>query len=266
MNHSHFSAFRELHFTPYPFLLPNAWDAASAVLFQQAGATAIATSSAALAWSLGYADGGALPRAELMAAVKRILRVLQVPLTIDLEDGYSDNPNEVAALVVDIMQCGVAGINLEDGVNTPAMLVDKIVATRSALAGTPLFINARTDVYLSQLAQGDAARDLSCERLRQYLRAGADAGFIPGMTGLADVALVAAEIGMPLNLMVLSGMPAISELAAAGAKRFTVGPAIFQASYAHAQLLTKKFLHEQATEALFSDALPYEWMNARFLK
>jgi 2-methylisocitrate lyase-like PEP mutase family enzyme len=266
MKHTHFSVFRELHFAAAPFLLPNAWDAASAVLFQNAGATAIATSSAALAWSLGYPDGGALPRAELLAAVRRIARVVQVPLTIDLEDGYSDHPADVAALIVELTQCGVVGINLEDSIHAPALLEEKIAAARTELADTPLFINARTDVYLRQLAQGDEALSMCRDRLLKYRAAGADAAFIPGMSRVEDVALIAAEIGMPLNLMTLPGMPAISDLFTAGARRFTVGPAIFQASYGRAQSLTKKFLHEQATAQLFSEELPYELMNTGFFK
>ncbi|AZP12409.1 isocitrate lyase/PEP mutase family protein [Undibacterium parvum] len=265
MNLSQFSTFRDLHFTDSPLLLPNAWDAASAILFQQAGARAIATSSAALAWSLGYADGGALPSDELLAALKRMQRVLQVPLTLDLEDGYSDNPAEVAALVLAIARCGVAGINLEDAAKPSTLLQEKLVAIRAALGDTPLFINARTDVYLRQLAQGDAALAMCRERLLEYRAAGADAAFIPGMSRLQDVASIAADIEMPLNLMTLPDMPAISDLFAAGACRFSVGPALFQASYGRAQLLTQKFLQEQATADLFIDALPYELMNASFL-
>ncbi|WP_267960091.1 isocitrate lyase/phosphoenolpyruvate mutase family protein [Shewanella sp. AS16] len=147
--------FTLLHSHRVPLLLPNAWDAASAALLQMAGAPAIATSSAALAWSLGYADGGALPRAALLHAVEGIMRVSKVPVSVDIEDGYSHEPRAVAALVADLLALGVVGINLEDGCRPPALLVDKIGAIRASASSREVFINARTDVYLRDLAAGE---------------------------------------------------------------------------------------------------------------
>lgn len=142
-------SFFKLHQAPTPFLLVNVHDPLSVLLAQSQGAVAIGTSSAALAWSLGYADGEQLPVAALLDAVKRLLRVSQLPLTIDLESGYSSNPDDVADLVLQLAQSGVAGINLEDGVAPPELLCQKIIACRAKLAGYPLFINARTDVFFA---------------------------------------------------------------------------------------------------------------------
>ena len=161
-----YSRFLELHRARSPLLVANAWDAGSTVLWQRAGAPAIGTSSAAMAWACGYADGGALPVEALLHQVRSIVRVASVPVSIDLEDGYSDDPHAVAALVGQVAAAGVAGINLEDGAGRPEALVEKIQAVREALGGTPLFVNARTDIFLK------AARDLHDRALHLEPRAG----------------------------------------------------------------------------------------------
>jgi len=258
-----FQTFQALHHAPAPLLLPNAWDAASARLFELAGAPAIATSSASLAWSLGYADGGALPPEELLAAVRRIARVIRVPLSVDLEDGYSTDPAAVARLASAVADAGAVGINLEDGDQAPALLAAKITAIRAALgSGRPFFINARSDVYLRQLASGATAVTMSLERLRRYREAGADGAFLPGLASVDEVRSLAPAIGMPLNLMTLPGMPAIAELHAAGAQRFSVGPAPFLLAYGQAQTLMHDFLQQQATAGLFGQGLGYAAMNS----
>jgi len=275
-----FEQFEKFHSAQYPLLLPNAWDAASAALFQKQGASAIATSSAALAWSLGYADGGALPRHELLAAIQRIKRVLQVPLSIDLEDGYSDSPREVAALIRQVAELGVAGINLEDGAANPQNLADKISAARQSLGVLPLFINARTDVYLRQLTSADQAVGMCVERLKQYHLAGADGAFVPGMTEVSDVRQLVAGLNfpkaMPLNLMLL---PAISsgasmlELFQAGVRRFSTGPATFLAAYNSANTAANQLLYagkwmaasiDQAEPEVALENIRYDIMNGLF--
>ncbi len=139
------SEFRSLNRRDGLFYLPNAWDAASACLAVKAGAPAVATSSAALCWSLGYADGGTVPKSELIAAVRRMTRVLSVPLTVDIEDGYSSHPEEVADFVQELHDGGVVGINLEDGTGSSKLLATKIQAIRSRHTLAEIFINARTD-------------------------------------------------------------------------------------------------------------------------
>ena len=108
-------AFHALHAGPDVLVLPNCWDAASAKLLAESGAKAVATSSAAFAWSLGYADGHHLPTEELIAALKRVARVIDLPLTADIEGGYSDDPKAVSETVARVIEAGAVGINLEDG-------------------------------------------------------------------------------------------------------------------------------------------------------
>lgn len=261
-NHTHF---RALHTQSNPLVLPNAWDAASAALFQRAGAPAVATSSAALAWSLGYADGSTLPRHELLAALARIQRVLTVPLSIDLEGGYSDYAEDVAGLVVEVARLGVAGINLEDGAQSSQLLAEKVMACRQALGDTPLFINARTDVCLRELATGAEAIDLILKRAQAYQVAGADGLFVPGLSSLADTAFITARTALPVNLMLLPEMPSIPALFAAGARRFTAGPANFQLAYGQTFAATQTLLDTHQAAGLFAGrAVDYAEMNAMF--
>ncbi|MBN7820842.1 isocitrate lyase/PEP mutase family protein [Bowmanella yangjiangensis] len=224
-----FSTFKQLHYADTPLVLVNIWDAGGAVLVQAAGAKALATGSASLAWSLGYADGNQLPTEELLNAVGRILRVSRVPLTIDIEEGYSESPEQVADLVARLQAMGVAGINLEDGTNAPTLLAGKIQAIRHKV-GESMYINARTDVYLRGLAEGQTALDMAIERLRLYQEAGADGGFIPGLQDAATARQLAASLSIPLNLMVASSEP-IEALAQAGIRRFSMGPVPFVKAY-----------------------------------
>ncbi|MBT1064081.1 isocitrate lyase/PEP mutase family protein [Bowmanella sp. Y26] len=224
-----FSTFKQLHYADTPLVLVNIWDAGSAVLVQAAGAKALATGSASLAWSLGYADGNQLPTDELLNAVGRILRVSRVPLTIDIEEGYSDSPAQVADLVARLQAMGVAGINLEDGTNAPALLAEKIQAIRHKV-GESIYINARTDVYLRGLAEGQTALDMAIERLRLYQQTGADGGFIPGLQDIQTARQLAASLSIPLNLMVASSEP-IEALSQAGIRRFSMGPVPFVKAY-----------------------------------
>jgi 2-methylisocitrate lyase-like PEP mutase family enzyme len=257
----HHQQFLTLHQAPNKLLLlPNAWDAASARIFEASGATAVATSSASLAWACGYADGGALPPKELLHAVSNITRVLKVPLTVDMEDGYSADPDEVGRLAAELAGTGAVGINLEDGSDAPALLADKIRAIRAALKGTPLFINARTDVYLRQLKVEGSPAQASIQRLKLYRAAGADGAFVPGLTALPEVEEICAAVDMPLNLMAMPGLPAIAALLAAGVRRVSVGPAPFQVAYEHAKTSVEALLRQDLSP-LLGPKLDYPAMN-----
>lgn len=263
-HHRHFSA---LHHNPTPLLLANAWDAGSAKLFEQAGALAVGTSSAGMAWSLGYSDGGALPVTELTAAVLRMLRVLKVPLTVDIEDGYSAEPAAVAGLVHALVQAGAVGINLEDGAGPAELLAAKIVQIRLRLASAPLFINARCDVVLRGLAGPGQAVAETLRRLAVYQAAGADGAFVPGLVALPDVQAVVAGlargIDMPLNLMLSPALPDVAALQAAGVRRISVGSAPFYVAYAAASAGIKSALAGDLAP-LRGGGLDYRATNALF--
>lgn len=225
--------FHDLHFSDQPLLLRNIWDAPSAVLEQLNGAKAIATGSASLAWANGYADGGHLPVQVLLAAVSNIARVVSVPLSVDIEDGYASDVAEVVALVKELVNLGVVGINIEDGVNSPDLLANKIEALRQAFGHT-LFINARTDVYLRQLVNKAAMEDEALQRAERYIGAGANSIFIPGLGELQTVAQLTGKIGAmqntPINIM-LPKLDEIDHYLAAGVQRISCGPYPFLQTY-----------------------------------
>ncbi|HEY0650004.1 isocitrate lyase/phosphoenolpyruvate mutase family protein, partial [Phenylobacterium sp.] len=167
--------FHQLHQGPDVLILPNAWDAASAAVVADAGAKAVATSSAAVAWTFGQADGDILAVDNTCAVVEAISRVVDTPVSCDFEGGFTDDLDQLAQNITRVLQAGAVGINFEDGSRDPNLHARKIAAARQAAekAGVNLFINARTDVYLRQLATGDAAEAEAIRRGKLYREAGA---------------------------------------------------------------------------------------------
>ena len=254
--------FRQLHQGPEVLRIANVWDAGSAVLMQTLGARALATTSAGLAWALGHADGNHLPIAEHAAAIRRIARVSRVPLSVDSEAGYSDDPVTVAGHILRLVEAGAAGINLEDGAGAPALLCRKIEAVKAATAraGIDLFVNARCDVWLKGLAPGREA-DEALRRARQYAAAGADGLFAAGATAVADIEALVAGQPLPLNVMARPLMPGLDELRRLGVRRLSAGSAIAEAAWGRARRAAVGFLAHGACEDLFDGAAPYPEIN-----
>jgi 2-methylisocitrate lyase-like PEP mutase family enzyme len=262
------NTFRTLHHGTELLLLPNAWDAGSARLIESLGAAAIATTSAGVAWSRGYPDGDVLPIEELLTAVREIARVIRVPLSVDIEGGYSSDPTVVAQLVTRVVDMGAVGLNIEDGAGTPDRLCAKIEAARRAAAGSgvDLFVNARTDVYLRELATGDAAAEEVIGRAKRYQAAGCDGIFVPILTeDHAIEAIAAAMAPLPLNIMLMPGLPSNSVLHKQGVRRLSAGSAISQAALGFAGQLTKDFLAGSSDE-MFAKAADYGSLNELFSK
>ena len=258
--------FKQLHAGPQILVLPNAWDAASAALMEDAGAQAVATSSAAVAWAHGYADGDLLPVPTLLAAIGEIARVLKAPLTADIEGGYSDDLQTLAETVQGVIGAGAVGINLEDGVRDPALQARKIEAVRKAAdqAGAGLFVNARTDVYLRGLAQGEAALAETLRRAELYRAAGADGIFVPGPVDEALLGTLAREIALPLNVMGRGGAPSAARLQALGVRRLSSATAPFRAAYAALGRVISDFLASGDANALAQAGQGLPDLNKRF--
>lgn len=257
---------RRLHRTPMPLVLPNAWDTVSARLFEDLGATAVATTSAGLAWALGYADGRELPVDEAVGAVARIARVIKVPLSIDIENGYSDDPNAVVDLVQRLVDLGVAGINIEDGRDDPEILAHKIVAIREFLTRkhADLFVNARTDVFLAGLAEPSRQLEETILRATRYAAAGADGLFVPGLHQPEDIADVARATPLPLNVMAWNGLPPAAALVKLGVRRLSAGSAIPQLAWGVAARAAKHFLDTGHSDPLFADAKQFAEVQRLF--
>jgi 2-methylisocitrate lyase-like PEP mutase family enzyme len=225
-------AFHAMHTGPRILLLPNAWDVISARLFEEAGFGATATTSAGIAFALGYPDGEKISRAEMLQVVARIARAVHVPLTADLEAGYGDRPEDAAQTSREAIAAGAVGINLEDTTNKLghpladlALQLQKIHAVKEAAtqAGVPIVLNARTDIYLRQVGAPETRYDLALERLSAFRDAGADCLFVPGVRDPETIARMVADLQFPINILAGPGSPSVPELERLGVARVSLG-------------------------------------------
>ena len=258
--------FRAAHAGDRLLVLPNAWDAAAARLFEKSGAQAIATPSAALSWSHGYRDGEHLPLEALVAAVAEITRVVSVPVTVDLERGYSDAPESVAEAVLRVIEVGAVGVNLEDGSAPPELLARKIQAVRQAASarGVDVFINARTDVYIRGLVPRERAVEETLARARLYADAGCDGLFVPAATLLDDIEAITRGCSLPLNLLAIPGTAPVAELRLRGVRRLSVGPGLAEVAFAAARRACVELLEHGTYASLFASDVTYAEMNGLF--
>jgi 2-methylisocitrate lyase-like PEP mutase family enzyme len=241
--HDKAETFRALH-NEGTFVLPNAWDAGSAAMIAAAGAPAIATTSAGASWSLGKSDGERLSRTEMIEVIARVAATVDLPVSGDVEGGYGDDPDAVAATVRAVIEAGAVGINLEDSRSSDGTLHDpgaqaaRIRAGRAAAAeaGLPgLVINARTDVFLFGIGEPAGRLDDVLERAAAYAEAGADSLFVPGLLDLDTLSELTGKVSLPVNAMAGPGAPNVDALRSAGVRRVTVGQAISQAAYSLAR-------------------------------
>ena len=235
--------FRALHQSDL-LILPNAWDAGSARIIEHAGAKAIATSSAALAWAHGYPDGEAIPPDALLSTVREIVRAVAIPVSADVEAGFARDAEAARAFAARVIDAGAVGVNLEDGTGSPDVLVPKIGAMKAAAAkaGVDLWINARTDVYLRNLKEGDAAYEETVARARRYREAGADSIFVPGAVKDALLARLVRDVVLPLNVLAWPGLPAAERLKALGVRRLSAGGGPGKAVLNHLHAMVQAFL------------------------
>lgn len=233
------NAFRALHHTGKVLLLANVWDVASARIIEEAGYPAIATTSAGIAFSLGYPDGQRIPRQEMLARVARIARAVKVPVSADVEAGYGNRPEDAAQTAREVIEAGAVGMNFEDGTDDPQhpladlpLQLERIHAIREAAlkSGVLLVLNARTDVYLSQVGPTETRYDHALQRLRAFRDAGADCVFAPGLRDPETIARLVKDIQCPLNILAGPGSPSVGELEKLGVARVSLGSAPMRAT------------------------------------
>lgn len=226
--------FHALHQKGNPIVLYNIWDAGSANTVKDAGAKAIGTSSWAVAEANGFADGEAIPVSALMRVLKSISSITDLPVTADIESGYGADPQEVANTAKHAIQAGVVGFNLEDqiiGKGQLCSLDEQVVKIRACREmadeiGIPVFINARTDTFLvaKQTDRVEALEKLAIERAIAYADAGANGFFTPGLVDVGAIKRLCAVCPIPLNIMMMPGVPSIQTLTDIGVSRISFGP------------------------------------------
>ncbi|QWF81807.1 isocitrate lyase/PEP mutase family protein [Amycolatopsis sp. CA-230715] len=253
MNAKH-GEFVALHRKGEPLVLPNAWDVASALIVEAAGARAVATTSAGVAWSLGSADGDQLARDRAVDLVARIAAAVRVPVTADIEGGYATTAEGVRETASLVAEAGAVGVNIEDADHggTAALLEIGAQADRIAAAASvgDLFVNARIDTYLRGLA---SPFDETAKRAEAYLAAGAHGIFVPGFIDTDAISALTARLDAPVNIMIWPGAPSVSALAAAGVARVSAGSGLAQAAYTIARRGAEEMLREGTYDALAGD-------------
>jgi len=264
--------FHSLHTNEPVLVLPNAWDVASARIAEAAGATAVATTSAGVAWSLGIADGDQLDRDTALDVLARVVAAVDVPVTADIESGYAVSPAGVADTIRGVLAAGAVGVNLEDGrYDGPAPLREtadqgeRIAAARNAAdqEQVPLFINARIDTFLR--AVGDPAGRLrdTLDRAAAYVAAGASGIFVPGVRDPAVISALVEGVGAPLNVLVGPGSPPVAELGSLGVVRVSAGSSIAAAAYSLGQRAVEELLGP-GTYASVEGARSHSELNGLF--
>ncbi|HXF01454.1 MAG TPA: isocitrate lyase/phosphoenolpyruvate mutase family protein [Arthrobacter sp.] len=221
------ATFLELHHMDAPLLLPNAWDVGSALAFVAAGFPAVGTTSFGVAASAGQPDGGGSSKTATAALVAQLVR-LPVHLTADIEDGYADDPDQVASFVAELAARGVAGINIEDSkaghLVEPAVLAGKVAAIKQRTPG--VFVNARVDnFWFAEQATVDAV----LLRAHAYADAGADGIFVPGLADPEDIRRITAGIGLPVNVLAHPTLT-VAELGELGIRRVSSGSLPYRAA------------------------------------
>jgi len=249
-------AFRQMHDRGRILLLPNAGEAASARIFEAAGFSAVATTSAGVAYTAGYPDGEAIPRDDMVTIVRWIARSVQVPVTSDIESGFGGSPREVGDTVRMVIEAGAVGINLEDTIHGVErqlydlpLAVERVRAARAAaeVAGVPIVINGRTDVFLLGIGEKASRFEHAVRRLNAYREAGADCLYPMGYLDSQTIAALVKAIDGPINVMGVPGMPPVAELQRLGVARVSTasGPARI------AMTATRKLAAELSRNGIF---------------
>lgn len=258
--------FRQLHHGPPILRLANVWDAAGARLVESAGFPAVATSSAGVAFALGYPDGEGVPLEEMMAAVRRITRVVSVPVTADLMAGYDNIEKTIEGLLA----AGGVGLNLEDFrngalVDAPAQTAKiRAIRRQGERLGVPVVINARCDIFLEQIGDAATRFDRAVERLLAYKEAGADCLFAPGVRDEATIGRLVQAVKFPLNILAGPGTPPVARLQELGVARLSLGSGPMRATLGLMRAVAEELRDSGTYARMLEGAVSYRDANDLF--
>jgi 2-methylisocitrate lyase-like PEP mutase family enzyme len=238
-------------------VLPNAWDVASARIFEESGFPAIGTTSAGIAFTLGYPDGEKLARGEMIEVVARIARAVKIPVTADVEAGYGDAVETARA----VWAAGAVGMNLEDTAGSNDLL-DLPSMIREIRRATPkMLLNARTDIFLNQIGEEATRFDRAVERLNAYRDAGADCLFAPGVRDAATIEKLVKVLKGPLNILAVAGTPPVPELKSLGVARVSIGSGAMRATLGLTDRIARELRDHGTFRSLVEGAIPYPQVN-----
>ncbi len=250
-----FETFSQLHYSEEPLLIGNVWDVTSAKIFEEAGFKAIATSSAAIANSMGYEDGENMPFDLLLETVFRIKKNTSIPLSVDMERGYAGTIPGILQNIEKVYDAGAVGINIEDSLKDARLRsvesfqkLISCIANHLSRKNMQLFINARTDAFLLKLPN---AVDETILRANAYEAAGANGLFIPFITSIADIKKVVAITSLPVSVFFCKSLPDFKALAGAGIKRISMGTALFRSMKKDMVARIEAIQHTQSANSLF---------------
>ena len=263
--------FLELHTSGRLLVLPNAWDAGSAKIFEHAGFQAIGTTSAGVALSLGSPDGERVSRAEMLEAVRRIASAVAIPVTADLEAGYGPTVGDAVETARGAIAAGAVGMNFEDSTSDDRLVdvaaqVERIRAIKklAEAEGIAFVLNARTDVFLLGVGEPAGRFDETVRRVNAYRQGGADCLFVPGVTDAETIGRLVRAIKGPLNVLAGRSTPPTAELERLGVARVSVGGGPMRAALTLTQRVAQE-LAERGTYTSFTEnALPLRDFNRLF--
>jgi 2-methylisocitrate lyase-like PEP mutase family enzyme len=264
-------AFRRMHDRSRILVLPNAWDAASARIFEEAGFSAVATTSAGVSYTAGYPDGEALPREDMLRIVRWIARAVEIPVTADIESGFGHSPDQVAETVRMVIEAGAVGVNLEDTIHGAErhlyqlpLAVERIRAARAAAdtAGIPIVINGRSDVYLLGIGENASRFEHTMRRLNAYRAAGADCLYPMGYFDPATIAALVKAVEGPINIMGLPGTPSVSELQRLGVARVSTASGPVRAALTATRKLATELARDGSFEIFGGETMTHQAANA----
>ncbi len=258
-----------MHFRIKPLLLVNVWDVATARILEAAGFSALATTSAGIAFAHGYPDGQKIPSHRMFEAIAEIAAAAEVPVTADVEAGYGPAPEDAARTAQAVIDAGATGMNFEDATGNPAkplfdlsLQLERIRAIRdvSDKTGVPLVLNARTDVYLLQIGEPAQRYDETLRRASAFRDAEADCIFVPGLREAETIGRLVADLRCPINILGGPGSPPLTELSALGVKRVSLGSGPMRASLGFLRRLADE-VRTAGTYGHMQDAPSHARMN-----
>lgn len=265
--------FQELHHRNKMFILPNAWDVGSAVIYEKTGFPAIGTTSAGFAYSLGYPDGEKIDFEYIVQTVKLITERVSIPVSVDIELGYANTIDGIVENVTKIIEAGAVGINIEDGYSAPTPYLENLdiqikkiqaISNLKEKLGIPFVINARTCVFFIKAGKEDERLSIAVERGNAFHKSGADCVFVPGAIEEGIISKLIENISAPINILATPMTSNLESLEQLGARRLSLGSAPVRAVYSNLIESVQQIQNENKISKLLNHDFSYEIANRIF--